>query len=292
MKKADIYVFSATGNTMKCAEELRKNLIELGAEAEIKRIESGLERVERTGDTVVICYPVHGFNAPMNVINFCKGLPESGADAYVLKTSGEPLSINDDSSARLIASLKKKGYAYKGEFHFVMPYNMIFRHSDEMAAKMFQTAKRRMPSVAEVVFEGEEHSKKVSMKAKIVRGVVGIEHWGARVNGRFFTVDTDKCVKCMKCVKNCPTENISYENGKFKFGGNCLLCTRCSFNCPTDAFKIGIMEFMHVNGKYNFNADPDKAVIGKYCRKAYVRYFGESENSFKAATPRLTTKMS
>lgn len=276
MKKIDIYVFSGTGNTMMCAKELEKNLTELGAEVQIRRIENGTEKVESVSDTIVVCYPVHGFNAPTNVINFSKNLPEAKADAYILKTSGEPLAINDDSSRKVVKSFKKKGYAYKGEFHFIMPYNMIFRHTDEMAAKMWQTAKKRMPIAAKVILDGEEHIKKIPAKAKLVRSVVSIEHWGARFNGRFFKVDTDKCVKCMQCVKNCPTQNITYKDGKFKFGGNCLLCTRCSFNCPTDAFKIGIMECLHVNGKYNFNADADKAEIGKYCHKAYVKYFEEN----------------
>ena len=276
MKNVDIYVFSATGNTLKCAEELRKNLVELGAEAQIKKIENGTEQVESVVDTIVICYPVHGFNAPTNVINFSKQLPLSNANAYILKTSGEPLSINDDSSLKVVKNLKKKGYAYKGEFHFVMPYNMIFRHTDEMAAKMYQTAKERIPAAAEIVFDGEEYIKKIPVKAKLVRGVVSIEHWGARFNGRFFKVNTDKCVKCMKCVNNCPTKNITYEDGKFKFGNQCLLCTRCSFNCPVDAFKIGMMDFMRVNGKYNFNADAEQAQIGKYCHKSYTKYFAEN----------------
>ena len=275
MKKIDLFVFSGTGNTLKCAEELKKNLLELGAEVEIKRIETGKEKIENVGDAVVVCYPIHGFNAPMNVIDFCKNLPAATAEAYVMKTSGEPLSINDDSSTRIVNGLTKKGYLYKGEYHFIMPYNMIFRHTDEMAAKMFETAKKRIPNAAKTIFSGAEHLRKIPLKAKLVCGVVSIEHWGARFNGRFFRVKKDKCVKCMKCVKNCPTKNITYVDGKFKFGGNCLLCTRCSFNCPTDAFRIGLMDFLRVNGKYNFNADADKARIGKYCNKAYTAYFNE-----------------
>lgn len=275
MKKIDIFVFSGTGNTYKCAQELKDSLLSLGADVTVTRIENGTERISSVGDTVVVCYPVHGFNAPMNVIQFCKELPSSTADLYVLKTSGEPLSINDDSSSRFVRVLTKKGYAYKGEFHFIMPYNMIFRHTDDMATKMWQTAKNRIPSAAEIVFDGTDHRKDISLKAKVVRCIVGIEHWGARFNGRFFRVKQDKCIKCMKCVNNCPTKNITYDNGKFKFGGNCLLCTRCSFNCPTDAFRIGLMDFLRVNGKYNFNADPEKAKIGKYCRRSYEKYFSE-----------------
>lgn len=275
MKKINICVFSGTGNTMKCARVLQDNLVEAGAETEIMKIESGKERPASIGDTVVICYPVHGFNAPLNVLNFCRGLPEANADAYVMKTSGEPLKVNDDSSARIIRTLKKKGYSFKGEFHFVMPYNMIFRHSDEMATKMFLTASLRIPYAAETIMSGATDLKKIPLRARLVSKIVSIEHPGAKLNGKFFRVKQDKCIGCMKCVNNCPTKNISYENGKFKFGNQCLLCTRCSFNCPTDAFRIGLMDFLRVNGKYNFNADPTQATVGKYCRKAYLQYFND-----------------
>jgi len=278
MKKINIYVFSATGNTMKCAEELKKNLGEYDAEVEITRVEDGTERVESVGDTVVICYPVHGFNAPMNIINFAKDLPESNADLYIMKTSGEPLKVNDNSSTRITKSLTKKGYTFKGEYHFVMPYNMIFKHTDEMAAKMYQTAKERMPETAKTIFNGEEHLKKISAKAKIVCGIVSIEHWGVNFNGIFFHIKKEKCIKCMKCVNNCPTKNITFKDGKFHFGTHCLLCSRCAFNCPVDAVRIGLMDFMRVNGKYNFNANPDEAVIGKYCHKSYVEYFNKDKD--------------
>ena len=275
MKKIDVFVFSGTGNTMKCAKELERHLMDLGATVNVMRVENGTERVESVGDTVVVCYPVHGFNAPINMIRFCEALPAANADFYVLKTSGEPLSINDNSSGRIERSIRAKGYAYRGEYHFVMPYNMIFRHTDEMAAKMWATAKARIPTAAQTIFDGASHVKRVSLKAKVVSGVVSIEHWGARFNGRFFRVKKDKCIGCMQCVKNCPTHNISYENGRFKFGNQCLLCTRCSFNCPTDAFRIGLMDFMRVNGRYNFKADPEAAEIGRYCRRAYTSYFQE-----------------
>lgn len=278
MKKIGLYVFSATGNTMKIARLTQEELTKLGVEAEIKKIENGKETHDGQEDTVVIMYPVHGFNAPMNVIRFCRNLAQGeGKDAYVIKTSGEPLRINDNSSGRIIKSFKKKGYTYKGEYHIIMPYNMIFRHSDAMAAKMYLAAKERIPNAAKQIAESADVRKKIPFKAKIVSFIVSIEHWGARFNGRFFKVKKDKCVKCMQCVKNCPTQNIKYVNGKFKFGKECLLCTRCSFNCPTDAFRIGLMDFMRVNGKYNFNADPSEAKIGKYCRKSYQRYFGEKE---------------
>lgn len=79
----------------------------------------------------------------------------------------------------------------------------------------------------------------------------------------------------MKCVRGCPVGNIKFEDGKFRFGGNCIGCARCAFGCPADAIRTGFLNPIKVNGAYDFDADPDAAVIGTYCRKSYEKYFGE-----------------
>ncbi len=81
------------------------------------------------------------------------------------------------------------------------------------------------------------------------------------------------------CVKSCPTNNIEFVNGKFKFHNHCLCCTRCSFNCPTNAFSIGLLTGWKVNGKYKFK-NPELEEVDKhsrYCKKSYIRYYKEAE---------------
>ncbi|GEM_PF-258087 len=289
-----IAVFSATGNTYRCAVYLKEKLEAQGEQVSLFRIERGIEIPEEIPEVLVIAYPIHGFNAPYNVMNFVRNLPsfkgeqrgaegqkgENAPKVYFLKSSGEPLSLNDRSSFAPARILAKKGYEIMGEFHYVMPYNMIFRHSDAMAAKMFAAAKKRMDKDSFAISKREKREMRSGAASKIACGVCKIERWGMRFNGRFFKVKKDKCVACMKCVKNCPVGNISYEDGKFRFGGKCVGCMRCSFLCPTDAFRIGLMNFMRVNGAYDFSADPEKAAIGKYCRKAYEKYFRETEEKY------------
>lgn len=43
------------------------------------------------------------------------------------------------SSIKFNSIMKKKRYEPYGEYHYVMPYNMIFRHTDEMAYRMKAT---------------------------------------------------------------------------------------------------------------------------------------------------------
>ena len=275
-----IYVFSATGNTFKCADYLREKLAERGETVTLMRVENGTERLNEVPDTLVIGYPIHGFNMPYNMMDFVKGLPrvpKGSRTVYFLKSSGEPLKVNNNSSNAARKRLKRKGYAVKGDFHYVMPYNMIFRHTDELAAKMYLTAKRRIERDARIIAAGETHFIKPTFLSKIFCAVCKIERPGMRFSGRFFRVDPAKCINCGQCVRNCPVGNIRLEDGKFTFGKKCVGCMRCSFRCPTDAFTIGLMNKIRVNGPYDFSADASKAEICSFCHDAYEEYFREED---------------
>jgi len=52
-----------------------------------------------------------------------------------------------------------------------------------------------------------------------------------------FSVNRNDCIKCMKCVKGCPRENIKYMDGII-FDINCDTCLYCINNCPKYAINI------------------------------------------------------
>ena len=273
-------VLSASGNTAKVCGLFARRLRERGAECEIKKIRTDAERPDVAAyDTLCIGYPVHGFNAPQNVLDFAKGLQDCpGKGYYVIKTSGEPLHVNDASSRILDRILKKKGYVKKGEFHYVMPYNMIFRHSDKMAALMWQAAKNTAPADADDVFDGKERQLKAKLPAVLTRFVVAVEHKGMPFLGRFFKADAEKCVSCGKCERLCPMSNIVMKDGLPSFGKHCIGCTACSFNCPTDAISIGLLQGWKVNGAYEMEGSTEgltRKDVCAYWRGSYVRYFRE-----------------
>lgn len=274
-KRIGICVFSGTGNTRKCAKALCSALTERGVSVGFHEIADGSETAEERD--LVICYPVYGFNMPRILKDFCRNLGDGGS-VWFLKTSGEPLHLNDNSSAELIRILRKKGYRIMGEFHYIMPYNMVFRHTDELASRMWETAQERIPDAAKRITGGTEAPITAPLSAKLVSALCRIEHWFYPRNGRLFRVDPKKCVRCQKCVKNCPTRNITFSDGKFHFGKHCIGCVRCSFNCPTGAIKIGLIDFMRVNGPYDFTRDPASATPGRYCKKSYERYFADKRD--------------
>lgn len=276
-----MFVFSGSGNTLKISEkykdifELKNNNVELTR----LTLPIGTYNLDNT-DYLGIFYPIHGFNAPSIILDFAKALPVTQNQKYfIAKTSGEPLILNNASSLKLISILSKKGYILTNEYSYVMPYNMIFRHDDGFASKMFRTAKELVEIDAREILSGNAHFLKKCPLGRPLSFVVRIEHPAMRVNGKMFKVNSEKCIECMKCIKNCPAKNITFQNGNFEFGNKCLMCTACSFNCPKDAISIGILNGWRVNGQYSFNQveTMQENSHTKFCVKSYKRYFNDAE---------------
>lgn len=51
--------------------------------------------------------------------------------------------------------------------------------------------------------------------------------------------ESDKCIKCNKCIKSCPM-NVDMTNNsrKRKNGTECILCLNCINNCPKKALHL------------------------------------------------------
>ena len=273
-------VFSGTGNTHKVCRAMMREFENAGNECVYVDIRQDCALLDPNEyDRMIIGYPVHAFNAPRIVFDFIKRLPyRTGAcKVYLVKTSGEPLALNDGSCAHLFDLLKKRGYAVLGEYHYVMPYNMIFRHSDGMAARMWQAARLRIPADAREILDGKQTKLKKGLFKRIVSALFRIEHAAMPFVGRSFRA-TDDCIGCGKCARGCPKNNIRMEDGKPVFGKHCLGCVKCSFECPTNAIKIGILNGWKVNGAYAFDGAPaSDDEVCDYCKRSYLNYFHRIE---------------
>ena len=302
--KVILYVFSGTGNTLKVANLYKKYLEsankstttdapDKGASVtvDIYRIskKSGNMPSPENYDLVGIGYPIHGFSAPEPAIKLCNDLPEvKDKPTFFFKTSGEGLHLNDYSSQKCLKILTKKGYNVTSEKHIVMPYNMIYRHKDEMAKQMWIYAHALVDLHCRELLDGKrENVKRNAFISAWFAPVRFLEQKFAHLHGPAFKVHADKCVNCMRCVNVCPQNNIKFEDGKFKFGHDCELCMGCSFGCPADAISVGIYKVWKVNGSYRleelahdnnilFPVVPDRARGIYRLYKKYYREIGES----------------
>ncbi len=273
-------VFSGTGNTRYACERLAAKLQALGHETDTVAIRSDVPMPEIEGyDLLIVGYPVHAFNAPTSVLSFLKKLPEGkGMGAYLVRSSGEPSKLNDASGVTPARILKRKGYEVRGEFVYVMPYNIIFRHSDGMAARMAHALELRTDRDAVTLSEGKGERRKVNAVRRATAFVLRIEHPAMPLIGKTFHVNKKLCVGCGKCAKVCPCGNITMKDGHPKFGMHCVGCMGCSFSCPQDALRISVLNLWRVNGAYSYDAPPaSDDEVCRYLHGMYVRYFHESE---------------
>ena len=278
--RALFLVFTGTGNTLRVCDGLLGRLRELGHEGELSLIRKDSACPDPSGyDLVIVGYPVHAFNAPASVLKFLKKLPKGEQKSvYLVRTSGEPLKLNHASGITPRRILKKRGYKVCGEFHYVMPYNIIFRHSEEMASRMWRDAEILMDRDAKTISAGTGELKRVNALRRMVAFTLRIEHTAMPCIGKTFKAKKKLCIGCGVCAKLCPQGNIRMKNGRPKFGGHCVGCMACSFGCPKDAVRISLLNAWRVNGRYGFDAAPaTDSEVCKYCRKAYLKYFRETE---------------
>ena len=282
--KVTIFYFSGTGNTELTVKKWQNEASKYGVDVTLFKMEEApKEEIDVSSyDKVGFAYPIHAFNAPSIVNKFAKKIKKLNTkkQAFVIMVSGEYMNLNHSSDNKLKRIVKRRNLIIDSEYHYLMPYNMIFRHTEKRAFQMYNA----MNALCELDAKDYLVDNKTHKLAKL--HLVGwliwlfrIEQLFAPVNGKAFKINKKKCIKCMACVKNCPTQNIEFVDGKFKFHNHCLCCTRCSFNCPTNALSIGLLTGWKVNGRYKFKEIETEEVDkhSRYCRKSYIRYFQEVE---------------
>ena len=283
MKYLGIY-FTGTGNTkrvcLKCKEELEKRNHTLDIVDVISNEECHLVNY----DGLFIFYPIYAFNAPKPIIDYVKKIEklDQQIPCVIMKQSGEHLFWNNGSSLYLTSLLKKRNIIVHNEYHYLMPYSFIFRHTDYMAYRMDQIMEGLLPLDLDDFLNQKYVRIKRFFLDRFFAFFFRIQWWGGRFNGRFYKVQKDKCIKCMKCVNECPSNNITFEDGKFKFAGKCLMCQRCIMYCPKKAIKVGLFNSWRVDVPYHFKkSEYQKEKHDWYCKKNYQRYFKQSEERIK-----------
>ena len=282
--KVCIFYFSGTGNTELTVKKWQSEAQKNGIDCRLFKIEENHKEPVDVNefDRIGFAYPIHAFNAPKNVWKFANNIKKAdeAKQAFVIMVSGEYMNLNHSSDNKLKRIIKRRNLIINSEYHYLMPYNMIFRHTEKRAFQMYQTMNALVPlDVQDYLVDNKPHKLRKHHLVGWLIWMFRIEQLFAPVNGKTFKINKKKCIKCMKCVNACPTHNIEFKDGKFKFHNHCLCCTRCSFNCPTNAFSIGLLTSWKVNGRYQFK-EPEVEEVDKhpkYCKKSYIRYYKEAE---------------
>jgi NAD-dependent dihydropyrimidine dehydrogenase PreA subunit len=250
MKRILLIVFSGPGNTLLVAGMIRDELLKAGFEADILDITRQDGPAPAAYDVIGLGYPVYAFNTPVFFLRYVKRLALKGKKVFIFKTSGEPSFPNNGSSYDLLSMLK--GCRVLGDYHFLMPYNIITRFPDNLVKQMYLAAKKQSAVLAANLRAGKSSFVRITLINRIISLLLRIQRPGAGINGIFYRVKRKKCSLCLRCVRDCPAGNIRLAGNKLRFAFRCQMCMRCSFYCPVDAIGIGFLNLWRVNGPYPF----------------------------------------
>jgi len=232
-----VFYFSGTGNSLKVAKTLGK---ELENTEIISMARPGKYALTKEYETIGFVYPTYFCGLPKKVIDFLENLDlGNNEDAYYysIATHGGA-AVN--AVYQIYELLHKRhgitmNYCQSLEMfpNYVPMYDMkqnvteILKKSDEKLVPIITSIKnkennkaKRLPIILYKIFE--LYSK------RFLRTVSNED--------RNFTTG-DNCTGCGICEKVCPVKNIEITSGKPKFNHTCEQCLACIQYCPQKAIN-------------------------------------------------------
>lgn len=139
--------------------------------------------------------------------------------------------------------MKRRGFRAMAAFSVQMPNVYTFMRGFDVdpqpvEQRKLREAVPRLEMIARKIAAGEPCPDDVvpGAFAWFKSGVIRPWFERTQMSPKHFTVDLLKCVRCGKCMRDCPLGNIaaSAEHTPL-WGPQCMLCERCYHGCPVHA---------------------------------------------------------
>ena len=268
-----IFYFTGTGNTRWAAQTLAaatgERLLNIADELKHDKQEYTLAEGERLG----FCFPTHGWQPPHIVREFIRRstfhLSPSTLNlqpsALHPQQEGAPsicaLTPHGDSMGQTMEILNKelaaKGLHTDSVYSLTMPESYVclpFMYTDKPEkerAKIAQATKEleRICEEVKACRRGIARTVK-GATPRLYSYVIGGYFNKKMITDKKFMVDEDVCIKCGKCAKVCPVDNITGTPPEWQHNGRCTSCLACYHYCPVHAINYG--ERTRKRGQYYF----------------------------------------
>jgi len=238
-----IFYFSGCGNSKHVAETiatgLNDTLVFIPEAARENRYEYELAEGERLG----FVFPIYSWAPPKLVLDFVEkmNLKAKPDYLYFVCTCGDNCGHTEKVFRKAV---EEKGWSLSACFSVQMPETYI-----GMAGFKLDTEEKAKQKIAEADAALTRNILRLINKECFSEIVKGSLSWLKTylVNPGFnqYATDdtkylsTDKCISCGKCVKVCPLQNITLEDGRPKWHGHCTMCMACYHHCPVNAIQYG-----------------------------------------------------
>lgn len=235
-----LYYFSGTGNTKWIADKLKSGFKSQGIDLQLESIEI-LEKITVRGyDFLVIGTPVYAGLSPKIVNDFLNKLPKvtKNMKAIVYSTQG---AKSASASAVIAKKLEAKGYKVIIHSSIKMTNNYYFVGHKNVTAgeqkEILENAGQKIKTLIKYFIENKELKESVFFPRTLLSKISSKAFIRVLPKLSRSITTTEECTKCGICLRNCPKNNITFENGHAVFHSKCMLCLRCIYVCPENAIR-------------------------------------------------------
>ena len=259
-----IFYFSGTGNTRWVATEIAKAIgEELLYIPDLQR-QCHYQFTLKEGERVGFCFPTHGWQPPRIVRNFIEHLYIDNINdhtyCWALTTCGDNMG---DLMTMLNKDLAGIGLQAETMFSVVMPESYVclpFLKTDPEDKEIWkiENARRQLHHIVTILKDEKRGIVELERGAtpRLYSYVIGAYFNKHMITDKKFMVDEDVCIKCGKCAKVCPVDNIKGTPPRWLHGGKCTCCLACYHYCPVHAINYG--KITRKRDQYYFNRREDR----------------------------------
>ena len=255
-----IFYFSGTGNTRWVAEQIAQaigeELVFIPDAIRDNKYDYAIDDKESIG----FCFPTHGWQPPRIVREFISKLKVESRYCWAVTTCGDNMG---ETMTILNKDLAKVGLRASALFSVIMPESYVclpfmYTDTEEKEHQKIATARQQLLHIIECIRNRRTGVEELEKGAtpRLYSYVIGGYFNAKMVTDKKFTVDEDVCIKCGKCVKVCPVDNIQGTPPEWIHNGRCTSCLACYHYCPTHAINFG--KITRKRGQYYFNKRGDQ----------------------------------
>ncbi len=198
--------------------------------------------------TLGLVFPVYGWRIPKVLRRRIRAELKRGEYDFIwaVVTCGDDVGLIDKELDS--ALMRAIGQKLDAIYSLVMPDTYLalpgfkLDTPKESEAKLLAAQKRAKEIRQRLTRREKVRDLKRGMFPWLKTRIVGAIFDRFFANDRGFHLTSGKCIKCMKCVKNCPTAALTIDKNGYptwKKDGSCTACFRCYHLCRGDAIEWG-----------------------------------------------------
>jgi ferredoxin/flavodoxin len=250
-KRALVVWFSQTGHTRRIGLIIRHAWEKAGLRADGADYRTFDKRTLGKYDLIAVGTPVNYMDVPVNLQNWLKTTQRiDGASVAAFVTYGGKGDGQHNTACGLLEKMNEAGGAAAGIGMFGNMSTFAPTWSAGNAARTLkykdlpnENTYRQVRTFAESVLANVTNGRTYAIDRKFGMDSLMTALPQIRLVRLLITnhhIDTQTCIGCETCIRNCPVGAIDLKTGSVN-SGRCIACMGCINNCPAQAMKMNFM---------------------------------------------------